>query len=102
MTMYSLIYVKYYMYFESMLIALENLLVQQTLFKLYTEEKNFKCYLTSLFLFHALFSHKICLLSLIFVSTNSCGNMFYLFFLHLRYDKVYLFPDARIVFSPQI
>lgn len=86
--------------FESILIiALTNLLVQQTLSTIHRRE-NFKCYHTSSFLFHVLFSHKVCLLSPIFISMNLCRNMFYLYF--LRYGKVYLFPDARIIFSPQI
>lgn len=68
------------MYFESIpIIALKNLLVQQTLFQLYIEERNFKCYPTSLFLFHVLFSHKVCLLSPIFISMNLCRNVLFIF-----------------------
>lgn len=103
MIIYLIIYVRYHIYFEStLIIALKNLLVQQTLFQLYTGERNFKCYHTSLFLFHALFSHKVCLLSSIFISPNLWRNLFYLFLPHFRYGKLYLSPDARIVFSPQI
>ena len=87
------------MYFKSILImSLKNLLVLQPIFSTAHRREEFQMLSCLLFLFHALFSQKVCLLNPIFIATYLCKNIFYLFFLYLRYGKVHLFPDARIVF----